>query len=224
MPHLPLPLVEPWSVRLAPGAPHLVVPDGCIDLVFRGGPEPALLWVGPMTRAEVVTVDAPATYAGLRLRPGAAPALAGVDPRALLDGALPVHDEALVAALAGARTDGLRRRLLLDHAARLVAGEPDALVARVAAIIVATREEVRVSALARQAGVSERTLHRRFVAAVGHGPKRLARVARLGRARRLASQGLRGAELAAEAGYFDQAHLCHELADFGLTAAAFAGP
>ena len=74
----------------------------------------------------------------------------------------------------------------------------------------------------RRAGLSERTLHRRFLAGVGYGPKRLCRIARLGVARALAVQGIGGADLAAEAGYFDQAHLCHEVASFGLTPASLA--
>ena len=36
---------EVWSARLAPGQRHLVVPDGCIDLVFRDGADAELLWV-----------------------------------------------------------------------------------------------------------------------------------------------------------------------------------
>lgn len=219
------PLVaELWTARLAPGARHLVLPDGCMDLVFRDGADPALFWVGPMTRAETVAVSAPAAFVGVRFRPGVAPALLGVDARDLLDRDLVVDDRRLLGALARAGTARARRDLLVAALAGPLArtGTPDPLVLAVAAAIFREGGEVRVAALARSAGVSQRTLHRRFLAAVGYGPKRLARVARLGVARRLAARGLTGAALAAEAGYSDQAHLCHELAAFGVTAAALA--
>ena len=55
-------------------------------------------------------------------------------------------------------------------------------------------------------GVSERALRRRVTAAVGYGPKRLARVLRLRRALALAGAGSPLADAAYEAGYADQAH------------------
>jgi AraC-like DNA-binding protein len=196
-----------------------------MDLVFRDGPAPALFWVGPMTRAELVAVDAPASFIGIRFRPGVAPALAGVDARDLVDRDLPAGDGRLLEALAGARSGDARRSLLLEQVSRCgarAAREPDALVVGVAAEILAAGGAIPISQVARRAGVSERTLHRRFLAAVGYGPKRLCRVARLGVVRRLATAGLGGVELALEAGYFDQAHLCHELASFGLSASSLA--
>jgi len=63
--------------------------------------------------------------------------------------------------------------------------------------------------------ISGRHLRRRFVTAVGYGPKRFERVMRFQRFLRLAdaigrTQGL--ATLAVEAGYADQAHLSRECA------------
>jgi AraC-like DNA-binding protein len=69
-----------------------------------------------------------------------------------------------------------------------------------------------VAALAARAGLSERQLHRRCLTAFGYGAKTLDRVLRLqrflalGRANAAASL----AELAAAAGYADQAHLGHD--------------
>lgn len=217
----PARLFEPWTARLAPGARHLVLPDGCVDLVFRDGPEPALFWVGPMTRAEVVAVDGPTRFVAVRFRPGIGPALAGQDARDLLDRDLPVHDGRLLEALAAAADDRARGALLAAAVSRLP-GAPDRLVVETAAAIARSGGAARVARLAAGAGVSERTLHRRFLAAVGYGPKRLCRIARLQVARAAAARGLSGADLAAQAGYFDQAHLCHELAGFGVTPAALA--
>lgn len=218
---LPPHVGELWSARLVPGQRHLVLPDGCMDLVFRTGGAPELFWVGPMTRAEVVEVAAPADYVAIRFRPGVAPAVAGIDARDVVDRDLAFGDPRLVDRLAAAPSDAARRALLVAAASRASAA-PDPLVVRTAAEILRSGGAVQVTALARRAGVAERTLHRRFVAAVGYGPKRLCRIARLGVARELAARGLGGAALAAEAGYHDQAHLCHELARFGVTAASLA--
>jgi AraC-like DNA-binding protein len=69
-----------------------------------------------------------------------------------------------------------------------------------------------VAELAWRAGLSERQLHRRCVAAFGYGPKTLDRVLRLQRFLALGradpTAGL--ARLAADAGYADQAHLGHD--------------
>ncbi len=215
-------VAEVWSARLAPGQGHLVVPDGCMDLVFRDGNDAALLWVGPMTRAEIVAVDAPASFLGVRFRPGAAPAFVGLDARDLLDRDVPANDARLLDALVNANCETARRALLLAALARQRAAVPDPVVVGAAAAILDAGGALRVADLAHRAGLSQRTLHRRFLAAVGYGPKRLCRIARLGVARSLAVRGFGGTDLAAEAGYFDQAHLCHEVASFGLTPASLA--
>ncbi|MDQ3676569.1 MAG: helix-turn-helix domain-containing protein, partial [Actinomycetota bacterium] len=69
---------------------------------------------------------------------------------------------------------------------------------------------VHVAALARELAVSERQLRRRVEAAVGYGPKRLARVLRLRRALASAHAGTDLGRVAAEAGYADQAHFTHD--------------
>ncbi len=116
-----------------------------------------------------------------------------------------------------------RRNLLLAAVAhRRCAAIPDPVIVSTAAAILDAGGALRVADLAHRAGLSQRTLHRRFLAAVGYGPKRLCRIARLGVARSLAVRGFGGTDLAAEAGYFDQAHLCHEVASFGLTPASLA--
>ena len=77
---------------------------------------------------------------------------------------------------------------------------------------------VRVSALAAGTGWSERHLTSRFRAEIGLTPKAAARVIRFDRARKLLVRNLtehadasyRLADLAADCGYFDQAHLARE--------------
>jgi AraC-like DNA-binding protein len=88
------------------------------------------------------------------------------------------------------------------------AGAPDPLVVATVAGIVGT--DHRVAPLADSLGVSERALRRRVTAAVGYGPKRLARVLRLRRALAMAGDGSPLVDVAYEAGYADQAHFGHD--------------
>lgn len=78
-----------------------------------------------------------------------------------------------------------------------------------------------VSALAAALGVSERQLLRRFRAAVGYGPKTLARVLRfrafLDAAWAQPAPPVDLARLAAEAGYADQSHLTRDCRAFAGT-------
>ena len=79
---------------------------------------------------------------------------------------------------------------------------------------------VSVSALAAEVGWSSRYLNRRFGVEIGLGPKTAARVVRFDTARRLLQRRLAGggelglASLAAECGYFDQAHLARDFGEF----------
>lgn len=59
--------------------------------------------------------------------------------------------------------------------------------------------------------LSERQLHRLSLDAFGYGPKTLTRVLRLVRALDLARSGMPYAQVAARAGYADQAHLAREV-------------
>ena len=84
-------------------------------------------------------------------------------------------------------------------------------------------DEVRVKSVAERLGVTARHLRRAFTESVGIGPKEFARTVRLQRAVRTATATSNDwAQIAADAGYYDQAHL---IADFrelvGLTPGAF---
>jgi AraC-like DNA-binding protein len=71
-----------------------------------------------------------------------------------------------------------------------------------------------VAALADDLGYSQRHLYRSVVAAVGYGPKRLARILRLQRAlgagRNARDADVSLARLAHESGFADQAHFSNE--------------
>lgn len=202
-----------WS-RTSTGAagPNRVLPDGCMDLLWRNGD---LLVAGPDTRAHEVTDDA--DWIGLRFFPGTAPAVLGVPAHELRNQRVHLADlwpsrtvrhlaaqvsDAAEAADAGAALEAVTLRRLADAPA------PDRACA---AAVEALAEGVPVAAAARRAYLSERQLHRRFLADVGYGPKTLARVLRLHRALGLARAGTPLATVAVMAGYTDQPHLSREV-------------
>jgi AraC-like DNA-binding protein len=196
-----------------PADSTLILPDGCVDLVWRGG---KLIVAGPDRRSWRSPVRAGEVILGVRLRPGVAGAVLGMPASELLDSHVPLEE------LFGSRAAQLAERLneaedregmylLLEAliASAVMEATPDPLV------LAATRRlgfpGSRVDELARALGISERQLRRRFHAAVGYGPKTLDRVLRF---RRLVSQAqavsdgeVDLARLAAELGYADQAHM-----------------
>jgi AraC-like DNA-binding protein len=182
-----------------------------MDIVWTEGE--GTMVVGPNTRAFLVSLRNGTRVAGVRLRPGAAPSLLGVDAAALRDGNAAIDD---VWGDAGKRfaerldLDGDPVRGMLEAlAARApAAARPDPIVR--AAVARLDAGDVEVRALAFDLAVSERQLRRRFATAVGYGPKRLARVLRLERALASARAGADLARVAADAGYTDQAHFTHD--------------
>ena len=201
-------------VRTGTGAPSLVLPDGCLDVIVRDG---AGAVAGPDTRPVETTVPQGATIAGVRFHPGAAAAALGVPADELRDQRVPLdalwrRDEAdAVAEAAGdpwVLAAALRRRL------RAAAPDPRVLAA---ARRLGRAPATPVPVLAGALGLGERQLRRRFAAAVGYGPKTFARVERFRAALALVRAGEPLARAAAEAGYADQAHMTREIA-------ALAGP
>ncbi|WP_225825207.1 helix-turn-helix domain-containing protein [Streptomyces naphthomycinicus] len=187
-----------------------VLPDGCMDLLWSDG---RLLVAGPDTRA-YLPEGPDRSWAGIRFRPGAAPALLGVPANELRDLRVELAD---LWPAAGVRR--LRERIaaasdpasaLEDIALERAAGAeaPDPLLRR----LVECLDEGRpVSATAGELGLGERRLHRRCLTAFGYGPKTLARILRLQRALALVRSGTPYAETAVRAGYADQPHLAREV-------------
>jgi methylphosphotriester-DNA--protein-cysteine methyltransferase len=197
-----------------------VVPDGYVDVIWEA--ERELVIAGADTGPRSVDLPARTRSSGIRLRPGAAGAVLGLPASELCDRQIAValvwgeQGASLEAAVAGA--DRARRLQLLTEAVARRHAEPDALVRAAASGLAAP--DARVAGIAAELGVGERQLHRRTVAAVGYGPKMLARVGRLRRLVRLAGDTL--ACRAFEAGYASQAHMSDEVRRLtGLTPVRF---
>lgn len=196
-----------------------VLPDGCIDLIWRTDGEPFI--AGPMTRPVSATTAPGIATLGVRFQPGVATALLGVSAAELRDLAVPLSD-----LWSGARLQEARERALrvgdvftpglaaatvtsLVHEAR----PPDPFVRDACRWFARHPGEPTIRFIA-GSGVSERHARRRFIEHVGYGPKTLQRILRMQRVLWLLSQAeppLTLARLAILAGYADQAHLTREV-------------
>jgi AraC-like DNA-binding protein len=201
-----------WSSVAQGGEPTLVLPDACIDLIWRQGA--GVMVAGPDTGPVPAPMPAGTVLAAVRLRPGAGGPALGIPLSELRDQRLDLADlrPDLARQLPGDLPPGRALgRLIAMTAGLAAAGPPDGLVSHAARLLATSRE--RTDELAWELGVSERQFRRRCLDAVGYGPKALHRILRF---RRFVSSidAARGpvdlALLAAQAGYADQAHLSRE--------------
>jgi AraC-like DNA-binding protein len=225
-----------WTLegRFPPGPPETVVPDGCAELIvhladrFRrlgeGGAsdaQPAAFLAGPMTRPLHLAAPARVRTLGIRFRPGGVGALTDAPLSELADRDVPLEDLAgpgparrLAERLAQAVDDeGISRAvgdLFAESAHR--ASAPDPAVRRAIQVILRRRGDVGMDSLAALSGRSRRSLERRFEAAVGMPPKRLARIIRFQRVLREAPAAAAAGwvDVAIACGYADQSHLIRD--------------
>jgi AraC-like DNA-binding protein len=207
--------------------PVRVTPDGCVDLMWIDG---TLRIAGPDTVPRLVDMAPGTSIAGVRLRPGDAPLAVGNVPVSEIRDEQPDladvwagQADRLIDRLAATRTPW-EATTVLEQAliSRLPGYVPDQAV-RMAARALDRPRPAAISALSAELGLSARQFHRRMVAAVGYTPKTLHAILRFRRLRAACMDraGVRWADLAAELGYADQAHLARETRRWsGLTPTA----
>lgn len=235
-----------WTLegRIAPGRQraHRVLPDACADVLFAleaggeiGGGGRV---VGAMSRSREVAMRGRVRVLGVRIRPGAAPAVIGPDAGALTDDGVGLADlwgdeafrlhEALERSTSFESAAARLERALTDRLAVAPDG-PDPVV--LAAVRSFDRADgPQLLALAGAAGLSLRQLERRFQVAVGLPPSLVRRIRRLGRAAEMllaagegaraahsgrgrrgsAGRPARGSTVALRAGFYDQAHMVRD--------------
>jgi len=221
--HQPPARLSPWvecAWTLEPAEDviaHRVPPDGCLDIIYSevGG----LIAVGAMTRQREFALAAGARSIGLRFRPGMAGAFLRAAPGELTDRTVPMED------LWGARAREIGERAYAGssrEAVEVLFGAlqpPDSPgpVQRAISAMTAMRGMTGIARLADQANLSERQFRRRCEEESGMPPKLLARILRFRTACALAAQAeerVDWAAVAAEAGYFDQAHFIRDFREF----------
>jgi AraC-like DNA-binding protein len=209
------------------------LPDGRTTLVFRvieAGQKGDISVAGPRTRALFKNATGVAWAVILQFKPGWSAPLLGVAANALTDRIVPldhiwgrVGDDLCLQLLAARSLPALLDRL--SHAIALRShGTFEPASARLArrAVRLLEGDEIRVESLAKRLGVTTRHLRRAFAESIGIGPKDFARTVRLQRAVRRAATSKDWVRIAADAGYYDQAHLIADFRDLvGLTPGAF---
>jgi AraC-like DNA-binding protein len=193
------------------------LPTGGVELQCPIGATPQL--VGPLTCAKSEILPPGLTIVGARFWPGAASPLLGVPADELVDQVVPFGDvqgEApdLAARLAEAPAPDAALQVLQLELVRLQARTvpPDPLVAEAVRRLMPWRP-TGISQLTEDLAISESQLRRRCLAEVGLAPKTLQRTLRFQGYLALAQSmppGSRVADLAAEVGYADHAHLGRE--------------
>lgn len=224
-----------WTAH--PTGRHRLVPDACMDLVCLveppGGAVRAVL-CGPERSAWTFHLPMGVTGVGVRFRPGCASLVFGVDASTLVDRRIALDElvdarraASIVAAVQDAITPADRALALersLAHELGRVAPDALAFVDRMTDLLVGS-PRLRHTELAASAAVTPRQLHRRLLRTFGHGSAALGRLLRFQRflsVRELSGRDASIAELAAAAGYADQAHLARDCrAITGLTVRAF---
>ena len=204
-------------------SPDRVLPDGCIDLIFRsdeaGG---GRLFSSALVDRPVYFGGASAAwYVGVRFRPAMARALLDIEPAECRGRNIPATEiDAAFAALERELQDcAMPEQALakLRHAveARLAKREREAAPARVReaiALLARAGDVAQMHKVARALGITERSLHRDLTHWSGLAPKPLARILRMQRALAAIRSGhMPLAHTALQMGYADQAHMTREL-------------
>jgi AraC-like DNA-binding protein len=201
-----------WTVETPAALDHAVRPDGCLDIVYSR--ELGLRAVGAMTVEQRFTMSAGSKTIGVRFRPGMARPFLRVSPAELTEKMVALED------LWGARARELERRLETEWNARTLAAAliappaPDPVKQAIDAMV-ETHGAIDLDWAAAQAGMSPRQFRRRCFEESGLAPKLLCRILRFRRACGLAaSREASWAAIAADTGYFDQAHLIRDFHEF----------
>ena len=218
-------------------APFTVLPDGCFDFILqhRGGPgAPSAVragyLVGPQMRPlHAAAVDGRWSTFGIRFRPGSGFAVLGLPLATLQDRrenlaalgeevprglAMALEDAVGYGAGRAARAAGCAAALRCHFDRTGAAQRLDVVVDNALARLDRSAGALTIRQLATSMGCSTRQLERRFARHAGYSPKQYARLARFRATLRQLRRGMTGADLAAQLGFADQAHMIHEFRAF----------
>jgi AraC-like DNA-binding protein len=228
-----------WTLESDAGAepaqPERLLPDGCVELILNFGErfrehkddgrqeqQPRHLLVGQMTRPVLIAPTGSVELLGVRFHPGGTFPFFRIPMKELTNQVVDLEALAnefqreLVQSVEGSPTLPLRvaavERLLAERASCC---QPYSRVMGLATRIVQRGGQVSIDQLAVAAGVSSRQLERSFLLEVGVGPKLLCRILRFQQIFRAVERNDEGwAAVAADCGYYDQAHLIRDFREF----------
>jgi AraC-like DNA-binding protein len=211
-----------WGFEVRSGAParHTLWPDAGLSIVWgmHQGETFVLAAMGARTEPVAVPVQPGLAFRGVRFWPDAARAICDIDPRRTLNERLPLQrlgapGERLLVATRGVAS--LAHAFDIFGAAigpSISTGAIDPLV-RQALVMIDAGPDRTIGAVARELGMSDRQLRRRFGDATGLSPKEYARIRRLRQTlgRVIGSGDSPWSTIAAHSGFADQPHLVNEI-------------
>ncbi|MFG1911264.1 helix-turn-helix domain-containing protein [Kribbella sp. NPDC048928] len=191
--------------------PQRDLPTGGVELHCPVGGAPRL--IGPLTRAHLQVIPPRTTIVGVRFMPGAGTPLLGVPADDLVDCAVDLWGPA-ADRIGSVVADAATPRAALLGVQQYLAGQKvrsDPVVAELVRRLMPW-ERTGIALLADELALSESQLRRRCLTATGVAPKALQRTLRFQGYLALAQAGYGNglADLAAETGYADHAHLTRE--------------
>ena len=228
-------LVCAWTLDIASGGRahrQRVLPDACSDIVWIGDRPPIV--VGAMTQASLSTTTGATSLVGLRFRPESGARVFGIRADELTDRQVGLDQVWRRQASNDLSERVLERREAKDRAAAAYSflmsrrdrvAAIDRVVQRSVMLLGASRGD-RIGEVAREVGISERQLRRRFLESVGYSPKLFQRVVRFQRLLAItqARPSIGLADAALLAGYADQPHMTREVAELsGVPPSALLG-
>jgi AraC-like DNA-binding protein len=194
-----------------PGPPVQVWPDAGVDVIWQQGS--SALVAGPDTGPMPADIDPGAVLVGARFRPGAAGPALGLPMHELRDQRIALSEirADLDRKLSGDMTPDSAVGRVVEIVGEMVAAEPPDPLVRHAATRLADAA-ASLDDLTEDGDVSGRQLRRRFIQALGYGPKVLERVLRFQRLLKLLETRpvANLASAAVDLGYADQAHMTRE--------------
>jgi len=221
------------------------MPDGCIELIFNlADPfkryhaenkieiQPATLLAGQMQRYAMIAPTGSVKLFGIRFHPGGAYPFLQLPLSELTDQI--INFENIVSRLGRELTEKIqtarsrRERVKIIETvflARLDSRHETAGTVRaVVALMIQKDGMIAIERLQKMAGISERQLERQFQTQVGLTPKFFSRLLRFQKVFKAVMQNrnLGWSFIAAECGYYDQAHFIHDFKNFsGQNPAAY---
>ncbi|HZX03659.1 DUF6597 domain-containing transcriptional factor [Kribbella sp.] len=191
--------------------PQRDLPTGGVELHCPVGGVPRL--IGPLTRAHLQVIPARTTIVGVRFMPGAGTPLLGVPADELVDCAVDLWGP-LADVIGSVVASAASPQSALLGVQQYLAGQelrPDPVVTELVRRLMPW-QPTAIAPLADELALSESQLRRRCLTATGVGPKTLQRTLRFQGYLALAQAGFGNglADLAAEVGYADHAHLTRE--------------
>ncbi len=213
-----------WSLPKDETYDQEILPFPCVNLACEGG---EYLVHGLCTERFVARLSGQGSVTAARFTPAGFSAFSGVPVRTLVDRVV-LAEEVIGRAPPPLPSSPEEARARLTDYLRAHGARPSPeleLANRLVQRAQAEAHDVTASSLAKEAGISVRSLHRLFERHVGVGTKWIVRRARVQDAAERVARGERvdWSRVAQELGYHDQAHLIRDFrAQVGETPAAYA--